>query len=209
MTVTTRPLTDIYMHTADGGKYYPFAPREGDVNIEVIAHHLATKGRWNGATVHPSDHRRIFYSVAEHSVYVARYVEEELKKPDIALAALLHDAAEAYNGDLIRPLKHSPEFAAPFKRVEERNEQVIFQHYGLAWPMAKEIKIADEAVCAAEFEQIVPKRSGHDWNVGLLHDQSRVAPYEIQMLQPFQAKLRFLQHFERLITAMRPQARSA
>jgi len=37
------------MHTARGNKYYPFAPRVKDVDIQTIAHHFATICRWNGA----------------------------------------------------------------------------------------------------------------------------------------------------------------
>lgn len=87
------------MHAAMGSKYHPFAPKTKDIDIQTIAHHFATIGRWNGATFRKSkgDPKlvRIFYSVAELSVYVQRYVCEELNQSNLGLYALLHDASEA------------------------------------------------------------------------------------------------------------------
>ncbi len=193
-----RPLKEIYMHVSSGQKYYPFDPKAEDVDIFVIAHHLATRARWNGATQHPQYPNKIFYSVAEHSVYCALYVEEFLRRPDLALVTLLHDAAEAYNGDLIRPLKYSVEFREPFKKVEAINEQAVADKFNLPYPMPKEVKIADEAVCSAEFEQIIPKCDSQNWDEGRLHDDTHVAPFEIAMLDPASARDLFLHHYMRL-----------
>ena len=97
--MNTTELEKIYMHAALGSKYHPFAPKTRDIDTQTIAHHFATIGRWNGATFRKSKgyHNldRIFYSVAEHSVYVWRYVCEELNRPDLGLYALFHDTAEA------------------------------------------------------------------------------------------------------------------
>ncbi|MDE4297179.1 HD domain-containing protein [Phaeobacter gallaeciensis] len=193
-----RPLESIYMHTSSGMKYYPFAPQSEHVDAEVIAHHLATRARWNGATQHVNYPDRIFYSVAEHSVYVALYLEAIMRRPDLALMGLLHDASEAYNGDLIRPLKYSAEFAEPFKKVELLNEAAVGKRFQFPAELPPEVKIADEAVCAAELRQIVPKHPSEEWDSGKMHDEERVAPFEIEMLLPFEAKKLFLSHFERL-----------
>lgn len=197
---TERPLAEIYMHTSNGRKYYPFAPKPSDVSIEVIAHHLATRARWNGATQHPKHVDRIFLSVAEHSVYVERYVREVMKRPDLSMAALLHDASEAFNGDLIRPLKYSAEFAEPFKRVEDLNEGAVARRFNIPLKMPPEIKIADEAVCTAESLQIIPKSPNEEWTSGKLHDETHVAPYEIEMLLPYQARRLFLDHYQMILS---------
>lgn len=60
--------------------------------IEIIAHHLAYTNRYNGAVG--------TYSVAQHSVLCAAWVEAPFK-----LAALLHDVPEAIYGDISSPIK--------------------------------------------------------------------------------------------------------
>lgn len=187
-------LESIYIHTAAGTKYFPFAPKADQISIFIIAHHLATDARWSGATQHPKIPSRIFYSVAEHSVYVSRYLEEILGRPDLALEGLLHDGTEAVTGgDLIRPLKHSAEFHKPFKKVEDLSERALCEHFSISFddPL---IKVADEAVCAAEYAQIVPRRPDEDWSEDW-HDPTLVAPYEIQMLLPHEAKQYFMSRF--------------
>lgn len=190
-------LSEVYMHTSDGGMYYPFEPHPSDVSIEVIAHHLATRARWNGATQHKNHADRIFFSVAEHSVYVSRYLVEVMKRPDLALAGLFHDGSEAYNGDLIRPLKYSEAFSKPFKLVEHKNEEAVSFALNLPFPLPREVKIADDAVCAAESEQIIYRDPSYNWppeNEILCTDN--VAPYNLEMLNPFEAKVQFLDYYE-------------
>lgn len=195
--VLDQPVRGRYMHTSNGKKYWPMDPRPEEVHIEVVAHHLATRCRYNGATQHPQFRSKIFYSVAEHSVYVSRYLEEVLGRPDLALEGLLHDGSEAYNGDLIRPLKYDPLFRAPFQVVEEKNERAGAIRFNLIYPYPKEVKIADEAVTAAEVNQIIVHAPNEDWS-GKLHDETNVAPYTIEMLEPFAAKEQFLLRWEEL-----------
>lgn len=182
------------MHTAQGSLYYPFDPRPEEVHIETIAHHLATRCRFGGAVQHRKHPERIFYSVAEHSVYVAWHVENVQKRPDLALCALLHDASEAYNGDLIRPLKYSKEFSAPFTKVEELNEKAVAAAFNIPYPFPDEVKIADNAVGFAELQQIVPGgNSAYSYFEG-----SEPADIEISMFDPLYARDLFLLEYKRL-----------
>jgi hypothetical protein len=73
-----------------------FDYNDPQVTVEDVAHHLSQTCRFAGACVR-------FYSVAEHSVLVHRLVAD--MEPDLALAALFHDAHEAYLGDIVTPLK--------------------------------------------------------------------------------------------------------
>ncbi|MBY0513267.1 MAG: hypothetical protein K2P78_05075 [Gemmataceae bacterium] len=82
-----------WIQTATGHKFWPLDPRPGDVDVRDVAHALSNLCRFTG-------HAREFYSVAQHSVLASRIVP-----PASALAALLHDAAEAYMGDVARPWK--------------------------------------------------------------------------------------------------------
>ncbi len=88
------------MQTFSRTMFYPLDPHPEDVHIVDIAHALANICRFGG-------HAKRFYSVAQHSVLVSRIVE-----PEDALHGLMHDAAEAYVGDVVRPIKHMPGMAA-------------------------------------------------------------------------------------------------
>lgn len=190
------PRIGKYMHSANGRKLWPFDMRPEDFDINVIAHHLATQNRWQGATQHKKFKERISFSVAEHSVYVAMFVRTVLKLPEFELEALLHDAPEYVIGDLIRPLKYSPEFEEPFKKVEDKIEGQLAVAFNLVWPFPKAVKIGDEAVCAAEAIQIVVKDPTEEWVSGKLHDDSQVAPYDIAMMGPYEAKQFFLAYYQ-------------
>ena len=79
--------------TVSGKLIDPFDLQPADVCVKDIANALSNICRFGG-------HPKVFYSVAQHSVLVARSLPENLQ-----LAGLLHDAAEAYLGDWPRPIK--------------------------------------------------------------------------------------------------------
>ncbi|MCC6200380.1 MAG: phosphohydrolase [Moraxellaceae bacterium] len=93
--------TSPHVITYKGNRFYPGEGRIDHIDIEDVAHALAYQCRFNG-------HTQYFYSVAQHSLMVASLVPREQR-----LAGLLHDAAEAYMGDMVSPLKAvMPDFAA-------------------------------------------------------------------------------------------------
>lgn len=86
----------------------------------------------------------VFISVAQHSVLVgaiaARLFETRLAMPDAYIlgwkAGLLHDAHEAYIGDMTRPFKHavcsiSPQAFQTLKRIAQQLDNVIFKALGM------------------------------------------------------------------------------
>jgi len=75
-----------------GGWFDFLDPWNSPFTVEDIAHGLAHVCRYAGQCDG-------FYSVAEHSMLVADIADEH------PLQALLHDAAEAFMGDITRPLK--------------------------------------------------------------------------------------------------------
>lgn len=66
--------------------------------IEEVAHSLALINRFTGHTHRP-------YSVAEHSLLVLHIARIEGASPAAQMAALLHDAHEAFVGDVSSPVK--------------------------------------------------------------------------------------------------------
>jgi hypothetical protein len=130
-------------------------PSADAVCIEDIAHALSMQCRFNG-------HLRRFCSVAEHCVHASHLVS-----PSIAHIALLHDAAEAYVGDLVSPLKWIPELGQPFDEVEQRVVAAICRHFAISletWSGAhRRVKIADNACLVAEARALLGVDPVTDW----------------------------------------------
>lgn len=128
------------------GRYVnPLALTSEDVCIEDIAHHLSGINRFTGATPIP-------YNVAQHSVLVARYFD--YSSPRLQLAALLHDASEAYLNDIASPVKHDPRMDF-YREVEAIAMEVIFTKFGIAGLLSEtskggRIKAVDDAVFRRE-----------------------------------------------------------
>lgn len=130
------------IRTFTGKLVYPMDLKVGDICIEDIAHGLSRVCRFAGQCAG-------FMSVAEHSVAVARIVMTT--DPQHALEALLHDASEAYLGDMPRPIKHMPEMQ-PYRDAEARAEAAIAQKFGLVYPIPQTVKDADRQRLFIEFE---------------------------------------------------------
>jgi hypothetical protein len=109
-----------WMQTFTGRAVYPLDLRPENIDIRDIAHSLSLQCRYAG-------HVRRFYSVAEHSVHVARYCRQN--GPEAALEGLLHDATEAYLVDVPRPIKP---FLKSYKMMEQRAWAAIAGRFGLA-----------------------------------------------------------------------------
>lgn len=97
--------------TAHGRAFYTLDPRADEVFIDDIAAQLSRICRFGGALrdeVLVSQGGTLYFmaaqtfSVAQHSCNVHDHVE-----PRFRLRALLHDAAEAYVGDIIKPIKEA------------------------------------------------------------------------------------------------------
>lgn len=100
------------------GNYFPLAhPEDYVYPIEEIAWALGKLNRFTGHTLRD-------YSVAEHCVKVSFYVP-----PHLALEGLMHDAEEAYYGDVSSPLKRL--IGAKYKRLANRCNATIRKQYGL------------------------------------------------------------------------------
>jgi hypothetical protein len=117
----------------------PFNPRPEDIDIRDIAHALALTSRYGGHSPEP-------YSVAEHSWRVSCLMQNRTyyNEPTLLLAALLHDAEEAYFGDMPSPIKHNPEMAS-FRIASCAMSRAIFAKFGIDHSLIAHTKWADDA----------------------------------------------------------------
>ena len=132
------------------------------------------------------------YSVAQHSVMLSNTLPR-----DIALEGLLHDAAEAYLGDITSPLKRL--LGDVYEKLEHEIDSAIATKYNLhcgkilGWP--SEVKYADRRMLATERKYLM-KPTGEEWP-----SLSGVEPYDFHIIPWGWEKSRnqFLYRFDQLI----------
>lgn len=124
-----RTYTGIYMNVFD--------PKPEMICIEDIAHSLSQQCRFGG-------HLPGFYSVAQHSILTVNLVEVKYK-----LAALLHDASEAYLLDIPKPIKGR---LKNYKELENKLMCLIADKFGFEYPLPEQIKRADKIMLELEWD---------------------------------------------------------
>lgn len=155
-------------------------------DIETIAHALSHLCRFGGHTTE-------FYSVAQHSVLVSRACAR-----DLALWGLLHDAAEAYLGDVVRPLKLS-EAMAGYRQIEAAMLTEIADVYDLPGRgIHDDVRDADEFLCQVEMRDLLPASV---WPVRFSVPVLRAAP--IVPWPSAVARRKFLDTFDQLTEGTR------
>lgn len=126
------------MLTTSGKVINLFDPDPKMIDIEDIASSLSKLCRWGGNLPR-------FYSVAQHSCLVAWIAPGELQ-----FAALMHDAAEAYAGDVIRPIKGL--LSKAYDDIEARLMQAICTRFQLHPDLLKLTKQYDNRALDIEFK---------------------------------------------------------
>jgi hypothetical protein len=91
------------IETATGAFVDLLAPEPATLHLGDIARHLSRICRYGGALRDGVEH----YSVAEHCVLVHDLLRWQGARSEVLLAALFHDAPEAYLGDMVSPLKYA------------------------------------------------------------------------------------------------------
>lgn len=133
-----------FITTIGGRKFNPLFPSLNDIDIEDIAHSLSLICRANG-------HFKHFFSVARHCINCAREAEVCGHSPKIQILCLLHDATEAYIGDMTRPLKIQLDY---YCQCEDRLYGDILKSLGIAPPTTDEnvvVKSIDDCMLYHEF----------------------------------------------------------
>jgi len=167
------------------GNYFDFHnPETSHIDIDTIAHALAHICRFTG-------HTSSFYSVAQHSVLVSYLVP-----PEHALAGLLHDAAEAFIGDVAAPLKR---LLPDYKAIEARVEAAVLARFGLPATLPTAVKLADLCALATEQRDLMPHHDDQwEWEtISGVHP----AGAQIVPMKPYIARRYFLGRFRELTDA--------
>lgn len=171
-----------WMQTYTGRAFWPLAPCAEDVDPADIAHALALLCRYGG-------HVNRFYSVAEHCVLMSQAVA-----PENALWALLHDATEAYMGDMVRPIKRAmPAYAT----AEDRLMAVICDRFGLGYDCPAEVKAADNRILRDERDALMAP-APLPWSA---IEQVPALGVEIEGWPPAEAERRYLARLHELESA--------
>lgn len=141
-----------WMQTASGKRFDFAYMRHSDICIQDVAWSLSNLCRFNG-------HTRTRYTVAEHSCRVHDRVPESMR-----LAGLLHDAHEAYVGDLPTPLEAV--FDGPeLRQLEHEVQSCVLSRFGILDPLPLEVNEADRRMCATEARDLLPGGPVNGWHI--------------------------------------------
>jgi uncharacterized protein len=150
------------------------------IEVEDIAHALSNICRFTG-------HTRVFYSVAQHS-----YLASFCVPPEFALEALMHDATEAYVGDVSSPLKSQ---LHEYRNIEFWIDSAIRQRFNLPASQSPCVKHADLVMLATEKRDLMPAHT-EEW--ALPANIEPLGPDPIQPMAPDMARWYFLDRFKQL-----------
>jgi len=140
----THPLFnhDGHINTYSGIKFNLLNPTKEQISIFDICKGLAHTPHFGGQTPE-------FFSVAQHCLLVCDLMPPRFKrKPNLMMAALLHDASEAYYGDMLKPLKI---LLPKFNELEQNAMKVIFSVWDLDLELLKTVKPYDKEAQKIEY----------------------------------------------------------
>lgn len=138
-----------FIQTYTGRKYDFLDPQIDQICIQDIAHALCQVPRFGG-------HCKEFYSVAKHSMLVALLVPNKFK-----LEALLHDATEAYMGDMVNPLKN---LIPQYRELEQKCHNAIANKFDIPYTISEEVKDADRHALYLESKYLLDNPPIEDWH---------------------------------------------
>lgn len=135
-----------WMQTWLGGTILLLDPKSHEIDPRDIARGLAFQCRYFGQCSH-------FFSIAQHLVMCAEMAEEDGADLDTTRVVLMHDATEAYVGDMIRPLKS---VLPDYRNIERGFWRAIALRFGLPLEMPAIVKEIDNRMMAIEKTALCP-----------------------------------------------------
>lgn len=169
-----------WIETYSGQRIDILLPNPRVIETEDIARSLSMQSRYTGHTKH-------FYSVAQHSVLLAKHALACIDGEAKALALLLHDAHEFVVGDVSSPLK---QLMPEFRKIDDLWTLAIRDRYGLSHDedLWKYVKNLDIRILLKEREVLLPHTGEHDWCLG----QWEPLDVEIELWTPERAEQEFM-----------------
>jgi 5'-deoxynucleotidase YfbR-like HD superfamily hydrolase len=170
-------------------------PDPSTISIGDIAWGLSRISRFCGQTI-----TVIPYSVAQHSLFVAEEVARmtedlsEFKNSNIVLHALLHDAAEAFLGDVPSPVKHLPELKPIIDTIENNLLVAIYISLEIYPPSENELKIIKTA------DRIAQKIEAHAFMMSRGSHWEGLPEVSLERLQQFQPPLDSLTSYKKFMS---------
>ena len=171
-----------WLRTFTGRRVDYDRPSLESIDINDIAHSLSHLCRYNGHTL-------LFYSVAQHSCIVQDILRKMNVSDDVLFYGLMHDAHEAYIGDMISPLKRTPELKEGFKLLDRKFMLAIECKFNLVRNNESNelIKLADEIALATEMRDVTSK---NDYEGDCMPMTAKIIPCSQE-----KAKLMFLTRY--------------
>lgn len=182
-----------WLTTASGASFDLAEQNERQVDINDIAVALAKQCRFNGASLQ-------FYSVAQHSCVVA----DALKRhgPLVQLLGLMHDAHEAYTGDIARPVKRLIASVGAYNALQDLEDTIqrtIHRAFRLPEKPSKQFRdlvaLADDAALATELRDVMAEPD-RKWGLKAKPLPTPIIPWPWP-----KAEEKFLQKFNELSVA--------
>jgi len=139
-------------------------PRAEDINLEDIAHSLSGLNRYNG-------HSPVAFSVLQHLMLCYGIAESIGEDDETLLHILLHDAHEAYTGDIHKPMKALLDADGAITRLEKTLDEAIYDSVGIEPPspdVKTEVKKYDYLALSAEVHTFWPQLVTSNRWAGLL-----------------------------------------
>lgn len=198
--------SDHEIETFSGGYVNIADPAPSSIELRDIAHALANICRYGG-------HCQRFFSVAEHAVFVSKRLERQRQNLIMQLAGLHHDDAEAFLGDIPRPIK--PLLGSTYEQMSDTMDECIIE--ALALPFSASlfhdgiIKAADNWALFVEARHLLPSggkgwfeggQTAQTWGLDSLPSRIVTPDYWYDGLQPEAAKMLFLKRHTELTERM-------